>query len=478
MSNRILPVLLAPVFFALLTVGLVGCDSTEPVDDFDPATAGVYVANQGSFSDANGSVTWYDPETDQAQEFVSSVGSTVQSIFLHDDRLYVLANSGNRIEAVDFSGEMTVTIPVLSPRYMVRVTDSTAFVTSLFGSAGSFTGGKVFEVDLTRNQVTDSVAVGDNPEGIAVVDTLAFVANNAFGAGSSVTVIDTRSKQVVPWSMDRIGATESWTRSGDGRGSVDIDIYVLDTGARHGDLNVTECFKVTSSGRRDCGLLGRLDLNAHGTEVAGIAAASDNRAGIVGVAPGARVHAVKVLDDGGETELSSVIAVVDYLTALKQADPSRPMVVNMSLGANVRTAEYNALDRAVATSIRSGITYVIAAGNESTDAGNITPAHVREAITVGAYGAKNQHAWFSNYGAVVDLLAPGEDVETLGAGDGITRVSGTSIAAPHVTGAVALMLARRPTLSPQDVERGLIANGRAFVKGVPRGTTNRSVYVR
>ncbi|HEX7070930.1 MAG TPA: S8 family serine peptidase, partial [Rhodothermales bacterium] len=228
---------------------------------------------------------------------------------------------------------------------------------------------------------------------------------------------------------------------------------------------------------RDCGLLASLDLNAHGTEVAGIAAARDNSAGIVGVAPGARVHAVKVLDNGGTTELSSIIAVVDHLTELKRRNPSRPMVVNMSLGAETGSTAYNALDRAIQRSIASGVTYVLAAGNDARDASTVTPAHVAEAITVGAYGSDNRLARFSNHGSVIDLLAPGVDVQTLGAGDAVSTVSGTSIAAPHVAGAAALLLARRPNLSPEEVRSHLVANSRAIVSGVPRGTTGRSVWV-
>src|SRR5690606_5990270 len=175
----------------------------------------------------------------------------------------------------------------------------------------------------------------------------------------------------------------------------------------------------------------------HGTGVAGVVAAEDDRNGAVGVAPGARVHAIKVLDNGGKTELSTVIAAVEYLTERKLADPSRPMLVNLSLGADVGSTDYTGLDLAIQASIRAGVVYVLAAGNEGIDASTVTPAHVAEAITVGSYSATGKLSWFSNYGAVVDLLAPGEDVETLTAGNAVVFTSGTSIAAPHVTGAAA-----------------------------------------
>ncbi|HEX7072029.1 MAG TPA: DUF5074 domain-containing protein [Rhodothermales bacterium] len=188
---RLLPVLFVVVFLA-------ACDSSDPGDDLEPVTTGVFVANQGSFTDANGSVSLHDPRSGETSSFLGSVGSTVQSLFVHNDALYVIANSGNRIHVVSLAGGAATTIDnVLSPRYMARTSDSTAYVTSLFGAPGSFSGGKVFEINLRRSTVIDSVDVGDNPEGIAVVDTLAFVANNGFGFGRTVSVINTRTTEVV-----------------------------------------------------------------------------------------------------------------------------------------------------------------------------------------------------------------------------------------------------------------------------------------
>lgn len=286
------------------------------------------------------------------------------------------------------------------------------------------------------------------------------------------------SKQVVPWGIDAIDADRSWTRSGDGRRHVDVDVYILDTGAKHSDLRVDECLDFTKDRVRSCGLISDLDLNAHGTATAGVAAAEDNREGSVGVAPGARVHAMKVLNDDGTAPFSRVIAAIEYLTERKLKNPSEPIVANVSLGANLNTTALSSLDRALAASIDAGVIYVVAAGNDGVDVRTVTPARVPDAITVGAYDNRSRFFQYSNYGSQVDILAPGKDVEVLTSGNAVRYASGTSIAAPFVTGAAALLLAHNPRLSPRQVQRELVRRGRSNVQGVPRNTTNVSLYVR
>jgi len=143
----------------------------------------------------------------------------------------------------------------------------------------------------------------------------------------------------------------------------------------------------------------------------------------------------------------------------------------------VGTTAYNGLDEAIRSSIEAGVVYVLAAGNEGVDASTVTPAHVAEAITVGAYDAGEAFSWFSNHGPVVDILAPGEDVEVLYRLNTITWTSGTSVAAPHVAGAAALLLARRPRMTPAQVRETLVSHGRPGITAGPAGTTDVSVYV-
>jgi hypothetical protein len=159
------------------------------------------------------------------------------------------------------------------------------------------------------------------------------------------------------------------------------------------------------------------------------------------------------------------------------------MVVNFSLGADTGTPLYNALDQAMQASIQAGVTYVVSAGNDGKDAAHYSPAHVAEAITVGAFDRNNTFAWFSNHGPIVDILAPGVDVISLKNGElndseqQVEEMSGTSMAAAHASGAVALFLALHPMASPDQVERALRSTGRPDVAGTPSNTTNRMVYV-
>lgn len=282
--------------------------------------------------------------------------------------------------------------------------------------------------------------------------------------------------QHVPWGITNIGANASWTVSGDGTGEVGVDLYIIDSGVSSSDLNVVECLEFSQqSGAQPCSSFD--DPGGHGTEVAAIAAAMDNATGIVGVAPGARIHVVKSFSEQENTTLGSLIAVVDFITQRKRQNPSVPIVVNISLGSNVNNYEMNSLDEAIRASIAEGVVYVISAGNSAIDAATVSPAHVPEAITVGAYSQAHTFASFSNFGSVIDILAPGEMITTLTPGGELVTSSGTSFSAPYVAGAAALLLADNPSLSPAEVRDLLVANSRANITGVPPQTTNRSLYV-
>ncbi len=287
--------------------------------------------------------------------------------------------------------------------------------------------------------------------------------------------LDGVSSQQVPWSVAAIGGIESWTTSGNNEGSVGVDVYVLDTGVSNPDINVYE-----SVDFRD-GLNDPSDHDGHGTHVAGIAAAIDDYDGLVGVAPGARLHNYKVLGDDGRSDVSVVIAAVEHIMAAKQASPSTPMVVNLSLGEDIGTPDYTALDEAIRTASEAGVVFVVAAGNQGKNASGITPAHVADAITVGSYDVSGRFSAFSNYGSMVDILAPGEGVMSLAPSTGgpgtPVEMDGTSMAAAHVTGAAALYLALNPAASPAEVRAALLGSAKADVFGVPSATTNNRVWV-
>lgn len=281
--------------------------------------------------------------------------------------------------------------------------------------------------------------------------------------------------QNMPTGINRIDGDLSSTESGNGNGNVDLDIAILDTGIdlKHSDLNVYHQKSFVSSNTDLSALFGTRtttanDDNGHGTHVAGIAAAKDNTIGSVGVAPGAKLWAIKVLDSKGTGPLSTIIKGIDYVT--KYA--SQIEVANLSLGCECKSS---AFDTAINNSVNAGMVFVVAAGNAGKDAQNTSPANNPNVISVSAvadsdgkcgskgattgYGNDDSLASFSNYGSVVDIAAPGAKIYSTYKGNTFATMSGTSMASPHVAGAAALFLANHPDASPSAVRNGLLLQG-------------------
>ncbi|MCX2742447.1 S8 family peptidase [Mangrovivirga sp. M17] len=210
--------------------------------------------------------------------------------------------------------------------------------------------------------------------------------------------------------------------------------WVIDSGVDldHEDLNVdaSRAFNAFTSGRD---AKSADDLNGHGSHVAGTIAAIDNETGVVGVAAGATVVPVKVLDARGSGSYSGVIAGVDYVAANGSAGD----VANMSLGGPVSPA----LDDAVKAAAANGINMCLAAGNESTDSNGSSPARVNgnNIYTISAMDINDQWASFSNYAnPPVDYCAPGVSIKSTWKDGGYNTISGTSMATPHVAGILLL----------------------------------------
>lgn len=281
--------------------------------------------------------------------------------------------------------------------------------------------------------------------------------------------------QNIPTGIDRIDGDLSSTKSGNGNGNVDMDIAILDSGIdlKHTDLNVYHQKSFVSSSTGLSALFGTRtttanDDNGHGTHVAGIVAAKDNNIGSVGVAPGAKLWAIKVLDSKGNGPLSTIIKGIDYVTQYA----SQIEVANLSLGCECKSS---AFDTAINNSVKAGIVFVVAAGNAGKDAQNISPANNPNVISVSAiadsdgncgsqgtftgYGNDDSLASFSNYGSVVDIAAPGAKIYSTYKGNTFATMSGTSMASPHVAGAAALYLANNPDASPSAVRNGLLLQG-------------------
>ncbi|WP_432117159.1 S8 family peptidase [Streptomyces sp. bgisy032] len=270
------------------------------------------------------------------------------------------------------------------------------------------------------------------------------------------------------WGLDRIDQrnlplNSSYTYpdpAGEG-----VTAYVIDTGVRitHGDFGGRASYGYDAVDNDSTAQ----DGHGHGTHVAGTVAGS-----AYGVAKKAKVVGVRVLNNSGQGTTAQVVAGIDWVAR----NAVKPAVANMSLGGSADSA----IDTAVRNAIASGVTFVVAAGNESTDASTRSPARVAEAVTVGATTSSDARASYSNYGSILDLFAPGSSITSAwNSSDSATNtISGTSMASPHVAGAAALYLDGNPTATPAQVSAALTsAATTGVVTGPGSGSPNRLLNV-
>lgn len=286
-----------------------------------------------------------------------------------------------------------------------------------------------------------------------------YIYRDQAGAGVHVYILDTGLNASHSDFAGRVGPGQNFAPNSDGLigglipgGIVPINIGALDFG--------TGLFSSPTDPNDTT------DCNGHGTHVAGTAAGT-----VYGVAKKATVHSVRVLGCNGSGSNAGVIAGVDWLAA----NAVKPAVANMSLGGG----DSDALDQAVKNVIASGVAMAVAAGNDSANACSGSPNKVPEAVTVGSTTNTDAMSSFSNFGACVDIFAPGSDITSASSSNntGSAVLSGTSMASPHVAGALALLLAQNPGSSPAALANALLADATPGVlTGLGAGSPNALLY--
>lgn len=273
------------------------------------------------------------------------------------------------------------------------------------------------------------------------------------------------------WEKIRMGCIYNSTRKNNK--NINADIFILDTGVQknHPLINLVSSKSFIKEEQETD------DFNGHGTMSAGCSSEKD-----VGISPGARIHSYKVLKKNGFGLFSGIISAIESVISFKKNNPSMNVIINLSLAGYTGTSNYNALDKIIVIAIKTyNITVIIAAGNNGKDASLYSPAHIKEAITVGSYNQNNKFSTFSNYGNLINILAPGESIYTTTLNSGKGYGSGTSFAAPYVAGAAALYLSQSNNKKPSDVYKKLkelAANpNNPFILNIPRNTPTTSLYI-
>ncbi len=318
------------------------------------------------------------------------------------------------------------------------------------------------EVSMAYSHVLPGFVVRASEKQIAELLTDARVAYVEQDGYVSTTAVQSGAT----WGIDRVdqrnlplsGSYEYLTTASN------VHTYIVDTGVLGGHVQFSgrmgNGYTAITDGR------GTEDCNGHGTHVAGTVAGTTH-----GIAKGAIIHPVRVLGCNGSGTNSGVIAGMDWVAA----NHIKPAVANMSLGGGASTAT----DDAVTRMHNAGVTVVVAAGNDNSNACNYSPARAAVAITVGSTTNTDARSSFSNFGTCLDIFAPGSNIlSAWHTGTSATNtISGTSMASPHVAGAAALFLANNPSATPAQVATALINNSTPNkVTSAGTGSPNRLLY--
>jgi serine protease len=292
-------------------------------------------------------------------------------------------------------------------------------------------------------------------------------------------IIDCQSESNPAWGLARTNVRDynvSKTYTYDystGSTGAGVDAYVIDTGiyCENNDFvnkKVGSCTFGYSSVTNFFGVVDETDGNGHGTHVSGTIAGQT-----YGVAKEADLIAVKVMSDRGSGSSSNILSGIDWVIS-NVKKTKKPSVANLSIGGGFSQTENDAIQSAT----DAGITMVVAAGNDDSDACEYSPASAASAITVGATGDDNARAYYSNYGKCLDVFGPGTDITStwIDAVDATNTISGTSMASPHVCGVAAKILSQNPTFTVAQVTAQMLSDATKDVVTDVQNSANLMVY--
>jgi len=375
--------------------------------------------------------------------------------------------------SLDTSSASVVTEPAPDPQVVATATD----LTFTYGGTFSTTWSVALKGFLLNATEAQAIAMSNDSRVAFIVE------DGAIAVGTPDTdpirmspdpSADLNPQPHASWGLDRIDQrslplNDLYAYHNDG---TEVNAYVIDTGILPTHYEFSGRASAIYDALQSDGTTTGIDCNGHGSHVAGIIGGRT-----FGVAKKVRLFSVRVLNCQGTGSWSDVIQGVNFVTwhHAQSAQQGYPAVANMSLAGGTNSA----VDAAVRNSIRAQVTYVIAAGNGNSDAGAYSPADVLEAITVGATDRYDFRAEFSNYGSMVDLFAPGVSIPSAWIGDDlmIATASGTSMAAPHVAGVVALYLQSHRTASPAEVRAALVGNSTTgVVSNAGQESPNRLLF--